>query len=424
MDKGKKTIYIILLAGLLIRLFLFFNFLDTPDFFYDDDSFGYIQLAENLRINRIFSWDEEGPFLPNSFRTPGYPFFLLLHKAVFSNYSFALITQFVLVVASAYILFLLAERLGKPKLGELGAAIFLFMPFSIMVSLQFLTQPLFTFVLMLAVWFWVLFLETNHRKHFLSASILLSILALIRPIAVFIYIPFIISFLFSNRKRFFYYSAILIITFFSVLSPWMLRNYRLFNEFSLSSIAPYQLYFYDAPAVYSFNRGISYAEAREFLEASMNESTQASSFDEYFTYKHSSLLDKKAKEIIFESPAGFLAVRSILGFKFFVRDGIRYWLDKEKFSLILTERIFLFTIFLGMVMSLILFFKKDFQEKAPLLFFFVSIFYFAALTGAVASAGLRFVVEPLFILSGLIGIRYIAFPVLKKALRSVKVTNK
>ena len=279
MDKNNKTIYIILLAGLLVRLFLFFNFLDTPDFFYDDDSFDYIQLAENLRINRIFSWDEDGPFLPNSFRTPGYPFFLFLHKAVFGHYSSALITQFVLVVASAYLLFLLAERLDKQRIGELAAAIFLFMPFSIQVSLQFLTQPLFTFVLMLAVWFWVLFLETNHRKHFLSASILLPILALIRPIAVFIYIPFIISLLFSNRKRFFYYSAILIITFFSVLSPWMLRNYRLFNEFSLSSIAPYQLYFYDAPAVYSFNHGISYAEAREFLEASMNESTQASSFD-------------------------------------------------------------------------------------------------------------------------------------------------
>ncbi|MBI2053857.1 MAG: hypothetical protein HYT36_00785 [Candidatus Staskawiczbacteria bacterium] len=57
MNKSKKTIYIILLVGLLARLFLFFNFLDSPAFFYDDDSFDYVQLAENLRVNRIFSWD-------------------------------------------------------------------------------------------------------------------------------------------------------------------------------------------------------------------------------------------------------------------------------------------------------------------------------------------------------------------------------
>ncbi|MEK7536897.1 MAG: glycosyltransferase family 39 protein [Patescibacteria group bacterium] len=409
MNQNRKVIYLILLAGLLARLFLFFNFLDSQEFFYDDDSFGYVQLAENMRVNKIFSWEADEPFVPNSFRTPGYPFFLFLHKAIFGNYLAALVVQSILVVASAYILFLLAEISGKKRIGELAAAIFLFMPFSLQVSLQFLTQPLFLFTLMLAVWFWVLFLKTNQNKFFLYVSFLLPVLALIRPIAVFIYIPFLISFFYNqrflNKKLFLYKSFGLIFIFFLILLPWMIRNYRLFGEFSLSSIGPYQLYFYDAPAVYSFNHDLSFAQAREFLENKMNEQTQIVSFDEYFTYFHSDILKQRAKEVFFESPLGLLATRGILGFKFFVRDGIRYWLEQDEFSLILIERISLFVIFAGMIFYLSSFFRRNSQDKELILFFALLIFYFAALSGAVSSAGLRFVVEPLFILTGLLGFK-------------------
>lgn len=409
MKSNRKIIYLILLASLLLRLFLFFIFLDNQGFFYDDDSFGYIQLAENLKEGRGFSWEKEEPFTPNSFRTPIYPFFLLLHKVIFGNYFSALITQSALVVASAYILFLLAESLGIKRIGEIGAAIFLFMPFSIMVSLQFLTQPLFLFTLMLAVWLWHLFLKSGQNKYFLYVLFLLPALALIRPIAIFIYIPFLISFFYNqwflSKNRFIYKSLFLVFIFFLILLPWMARNFRLFGEFSLSSIGPYQLYFYDAPAVYSFNHNASYAEAREFLENKINEHTQASSFKEYFTYDHSDILKEKAKEVMLESPVGFLAVRSILGFKFFVRDGIRYWLDEVRFSFVLAERIFLFTVFMGMTWSLAMLFRKNYKDKAELSFFMLVIFYFAVLSGAVSSAGLRFVVEPLIILTGLFGLK-------------------
>src|SRR3989344_923483 len=330
MGQSKKFIYLILLAGFLFRLFLFFNFLDNPKFFYDDDSFGYVQLAENLKNGRGFSWNEEEPFTPNSFRTPGYPFFLLLNKILFGNYLSALITQSLLVVVSAYILFLLAESLGNKRIGEIGAAIFLFMPFSVLVSLQFLTQTLFTFILMLAVWFWFLFLKKRRNKYFFLASFLLPILALIRPIAIFIYLPFLMS-LFIHfwlnkpviKKKIVFYSLFLVLVFFLVLSPWMIRNYVLFGEYSLSSIGAYQLYFYEAPPVYAFNHGLSRAEAGDFLGEEIDKYTMASAFEEYTTFTHSDMLKQKAKEIIFESPSGFVVLKIIQGFKFFVRDGIR-----------------------------------------------------------------------------------------------------
>lgn len=428
---NKKIIYFILLAGLLLRLFLFFYFLDNQSFFYDDDSSGYLQLAENMRIHKIFSWDTEQSLTPNSFRTPGYPIFLFLHRILFGSYFSALITQSLLVVASAYLLFLLAESLGKRKIGEIGAAIFLFMPFSMMVSLRFLTQPIFTFILMLTVWFWFLFLRFNQNKYFLTVSLLLPVLALIRPIAVFIYLPFLISLFYSgwflDKKKVIFRSIILIFLFFLVLSPWMLRNYRLFGEFSLSSIIPYQMYFYDAPAVYAFNHKVSYSQASKFLENDIKKYTKASSFQEYPTFIHSEILKWRAKEIIFESPTGFLAVRSILAFKFFIRDGIRYWFEEERLGSaknifdsknlsdiknlnfyqssfvfgVLLERFLLLTLLGGLIYSIFL--LKNSLKKDIIFLLFLVITYFAVLTGAVVSAGLRFPAESLFILVGLIG---------------------
>src|SRR3989344_9361057 len=92
-----KLLFIILAGGLVLRLFLFFYFLDTPRFFWDDDSSSYINNAENTLLGNGFSRVNEPPYELDAFRTPGYPTFLLLHKIVFSDYRSALVTQSVLV---------------------------------------------------------------------------------------------------------------------------------------------------------------------------------------------------------------------------------------------------------------------------------------------------------------------------------------
>ena len=115
-------------------------------------------------------------------------------------------------------------------------------------------------------------------------------------------------------------------------------------------------------------------------------------------------------------------------FKFFVRDGIRYWYNdfapnvKTNIGLgdiknillfrntsplvyvMILERVFLFALFIGMLFAV---FKSFYQENKKRIIIFclaLVIFYFAALTGIMASAGLRYPVEALFILTGMIGI--------------------
>lgn len=426
-----RTLFAILAVGLAVRLFLFFYFLDTPKFFWDDDSSSYLNTAENTLLGNGFSRVDEPPYEPDAFRTPGYPIFLLLHKVIFGSYHLALITQSLLVIGIAWIIFLLAKDYGSAKIGYWAAAVFLAMPFSIQVSLKFLTQSFFAFVLMLSVWFWLKFLKDNEGKYLLITALSLPLLAFIRPIAQFIYLPFLLSFVYTgwiygrlSLKSVLKTGLILGIIFFVGISPWLYRNYTTFGHFSLSSIIPSQMYFFDAPAVYAYNHGVSNGEAAIILAKRAEEDFGANMGEFSALFSSGTYLKEKALDIMFESPSSLLVVRGIQFFKFFTRDGIHYWSDVPLPSLqislsfiksitlmlflVMLERFFLFILFSGMIVTAISSCREvDKYKKSMIGFLILVILYFAALSGIMSSAGLRYPVEAIFILAGLVGLNKI-----------------
>ncbi|MDO8496744.1 MAG: glycosyltransferase family 39 protein [bacterium] len=423
-----KILFIILLVGLMVRLFLFFYFLDTPRFFWDDDSSSYINNAENILLGNGFSRVDEPPYEPDAFRTPGYPTLLLLHKVVLGSYYAVLITQSLLVILIALMIFLLARDYGNTRTGYWTAFIFLAMPFSIQVSLKFLTQSFFAFALMLSVWFWLKFLKNGYNKHLILTALILPLLALIRPIAQFIYLPFFISFIYSawiygriTLKSVLKTGLILGIIFFVGILPWLYRNYTTFGYFSLSSIIPSQMYFYDAPAVYAYNHGISNREAADILSKEAEEHFGAEQGEFSALFSSGKYLKEQALGIMFEHPSSLLIVRGVQFFKFFIRDGIHYWFDtplpSPKISLdfiksitpmlvlVMLERFILLILFLGMITTAISsFWCVDKYKKSMIGLLILIIFYFAALSGIMSSAGLRYPVEAIFILTGFIGL--------------------
>src|SRR3989338_8575614 len=115
----KNWLVVILAAGLAVRL-IFFAFLhDDARFTIDDDSTDYLTLSENIRLGNGFSNSTVAPYAPNTFRTPGYPVFLLVHKVLTGTYQAALITQSILVVLSAWILARIGYMLEYRRIGLL-----------------------------------------------------------------------------------------------------------------------------------------------------------------------------------------------------------------------------------------------------------------------------------------------------------------
>ena len=211
------------------------------------------------------------------------------------------------------------------------------------------------------------------------------------------------------------------VIFFAGVLPWIYRNYSTFGYFSISSIIPSQMYFYDSPAVYAYNHDISYSEAATIISKKAEEHFGAEQGEFSALFSSGAYLKEKALDIMFERPSSLFIVRGIQFFKFFIRDGIHYWFEGSLplprvsigliksvtplLFLVVLERAILFLLFLGMSATAVLsFWDTDKERRSIIGFLVLIILYFAALSGIMSSAGLRFPVEALFILTGLLGI--------------------
>ena len=213
--------------------------------------------------------------------------------------------------------------------------------------------------------------------------------------------------------------------FFIVLLPWLARNYRAFGVFKLSSIVPYQLYFYELPDTYALAKGISYQKAGDILRKEIDDYSKVDNFSRYMEFAAGDVLLERARHYFSRYPLYAVASRAKNSIKFFLRDGIRYWYndfarskrtdiniykiitlnEKSLFPyLVVAERLFLAVLFAGMLASVFFLFKGDATARLLSAFLFLLLAYFSFLTGAMASAGLRFPVEPIFILMGLGGL--------------------
>ena len=434
-----RILFFILIAGLAVRIFLIIFFHDHRPLFYDADSHEYVALAENIRLGHGFSWDSVEPYRPNSFRTPAYPAFIFLARYLFGRYEAVLVIQTILMFLSGWLLYLVGrEFLKNKRIALWSVGIFLFMPFSLNVSVKFLTQTLFAFILILSVWSWTKFLKSQNKNYFLLTSFLLPILALTRPIAQYIPVVFVFSLACAaylkqinlSFGRFLKLAGLMAVIFLAVLSPWLVRNYKTFGVFELSSIVPYQLYFYELPDTYALAKGISYQEAGDILKKEIDDYSGNQDFSRYMEFSSRDVLSERSRYYLSQYPLYAVASRIKNGVKFFLRDGIRYWYndfnrskradidiykiitlnEKNLFPyLVVTERLFLAVLFLGMLLSAVYIFNGDTITRLLSMFLFSLLIYFSLLTGVMASAGLRFPIEPVFVLTGLGGIYKLFF---------------
>jgi hypothetical protein len=420
----KKVFWIGVVCAVVLRLGLFAYFaLALPSGFFVDDSYGYVQIADNILNGDGFSRDTQEPFLPESFRTPGYPGFLALVKFLTGSFYPASVIQIFLSALTAFFIVKIGSLINRERVSIISALVFLFMPFSILASVQYITQSIFTTVIVGATYAFLKFAVSKRISWLIVSAILLPVAAYIRPIGGYIFVLFILALLaFSVIKKIkwqtvVYGSLLCTAAFFGILAPWMTRNYVEFGRYELSSITPPFLYFYEAPAVLKSSLGISFEEARKILIEKIESKTGIQSSDIAYTNfsEITDVVQKDAVASILSDPKAFLVTRFELTFSFFTRDGIRYFFEAlkapENYIEILAyrvpmivERLVLFMFFAGFVaITASTLWKWRALAVENLLLITITL-YFAGLTGSMASAGLRYPAEPFFLLLGTIGL--------------------
>ncbi len=220
------------------------------------DGVVYARLARNLLEQGVYSTDAEAPFTPTLIRLPGYPLFLAGVYSIFGqeNNTAVRIVQAVFDTGTCVIIGLIAflwtgDEERKRKKGLLAFLLAALCPFIVIYTATILTETLTTFLMAAMTLTATLGLKaTGNRKMFLWWSLtglFAGTAVFLRPdnglFAAGIGMTLVISELFltdadspkfSRRLlRAVWKGAVFSAIFVLVLTPWTMRNYRLFGVF-------------------------------------------------------------------------------------------------------------------------------------------------------------------------------------------------
>jgi len=224
----------------------------------------YHTLARNLVEHGAFSQSETTPFVPDTWRTPGYPLFLAATMLVVGKSPIALVlVQQVLAIVNVLLVFHGARGKMSDSRAALAAVLFLLEPYHLFYSLWLLSTTWLVTLILLTWLTWSKAIAGMEWQRFSLLGGLCGLLvltwpgAILVPVAVFVGI--IIAWLRSllHRKATAYGVGVLIFSVVCscVVGSWMVRNQRVAGKPALSHQSGIVLAYFKATEVILWRQG-------------------------------------------------------------------------------------------------------------------------------------------------------------------------
>lgn len=178
----------------------------------------------------------KGYFSISAYHPPLYPSFLALVYRIFQHdFIPVYLVQCVLGTANTFLIYRIARNIGGEKLGVVSAAAsLLYWPLTL-YSGVLLAETLFLFVMLTGVHMYLRGFENHKWTCFAACGLFMGLSTLTRSITLLLLfiLPVVYIFFARNReKRVRIRNSLLYaVVFCLVLSPWVLRNYRLYHKF-------------------------------------------------------------------------------------------------------------------------------------------------------------------------------------------------
>lgn len=271
----KKYKLIILIAILAIGLRLIFFGIIVRQNNYDLNKVvnsarldGYYEIAYNLINHSTFSFDRDSLLIfPDTKRVPGYPI-LLAPFLFFSSVYLVFLLQIILGGVLTVLAWLITRRVtDQDKIANIIGLFVAIDPVGIWLANKFLTETFFTLFLFLFILVVVGFFKKNNQvSSAVFAGLFLGLATLFRPTTLYLPLFLIFSWLifacWRQYKKQWLIMFVFLISFFIVLLPWFVRNYKTFGVIGYSSIASETLFTYLAPSVLSINSGKRFSDSQ------------------------------------------------------------------------------------------------------------------------------------------------------------------
>lgn len=205
-----------------------------PDFGIKEQAASYNEIAQNLSDNKGFTWRDNSP----ANEAPGYPYFLaVIYFTTGYNHTAVKIIQILLLGLIGVFAYFTCKRLSiKFALALPAALVVAVWPYFLLYSNLILPEIILALTLIISIFLLLLFQKTPTYLKAISLGIILGLAVLIRPMALILplWMSFgIFAFIPKFRKSENFLKLVVLITVFVVtLSPWAIRNYREFNQFT------------------------------------------------------------------------------------------------------------------------------------------------------------------------------------------------
>lgn len=248
-------LYFSVFVYISIKILLIF-FLPNIDLTVDDTS-TYISFANSLKNKTLISVLTNNEDINFFFRTPLYPFIIYIFDG---NIKLISLLQSLLWGLLCLILFKNYNK-NRNLVYYFLIIYFLFHPNIFYHTLVLLPETFFIFTVGLSLFFLIKGSSFSIKKVLLF-YFLICLSTLIKPVSYYLVYIFFVFFIFyfKNSKTLKYFLLFSLIAFLSTTGLWCLRNYYLFNSFSLSYVDKYNIIYYIADRLYNgeFGEGSSY----------------------------------------------------------------------------------------------------------------------------------------------------------------------
>jgi 4-amino-4-deoxy-L-arabinose transferase-like glycosyltransferase len=228
-----RSLGMILVAGLVLRLALVVWFQGQPLFIHDERD--YDTLGVNLARHGEFTFE---PGVPTSLRPPLYPagLALLYRLGGEHNHTAVRVVQSLLSLATVWLVFLLTRRIYDERTALYAAGLCAFYP-SLVGATQFiLTETLFSFFLCLSLVWMQQYLTAGGKWRLAALGVTLGLGALTRSV-LWLFPPFLLLYLLgcgrSPRWPGRVWEAVIpVVALAATIAPWAIRNTRLQQTFT------------------------------------------------------------------------------------------------------------------------------------------------------------------------------------------------
>lgn len=394
------------------------------------DSLEYATLARNLVDHHTFSVQSTDPYAPDTFRTIGYPLFVAFFLALGLPLAAVPLIQIILALLTGYGIYLIGNSLFKSRLiGGIAGLVYVLDPVTIINSLTIVTDTLYVFLLVYAIYF----LFCSHRNEWERATLaglLLGFSTLVRPISMFLLAIFIVLLAAKlwNKKESWKKVAccigILCLFYSIIVLPWVVRNKEMMGVYGISTVKSFNLYHYYIPEFLAYKHGISPSDARKIVGKGLWK------FDER-SLVNATLMQERGLEFIKEDPFGYGKFHIVKTLPFFLSSGFEtlftgyndasgkdtlpivrenmtnlllhrdfagmFWAASQS-PLIAIEQILLGMLFILAIGAIIFAYRR--RQLSVISFLWMMVLYFAFLTGPVAYSRYRQPATPfLFLLA-------------------------